>query len=373
MSIDLESIMDINEVGGFFQVQFYLTMSWFESRLKFQNLKSDISLNGFLPSETTQVWVPELVFENTEEKSSTIIDEKATIKVTKGGEFKANKKDENENIQYYAGSENQLAMTRFYNQRFLCDYEMAWYPFDVQQCQLTMSMRRAFDPFTQLIAQKMRYLGPTSMTKYDVISTKMEVIQLGEVEAIQVTVTLGRKLLGVLLNVFVPTTILNLIGFSTNFYKDAYFESVIAINLTSMLVLVALFVQVNSDLPVTAYIKMVDVWLIFNLIIPFVLIVIHTYMDTLRPGDEKEEEQESQPSSQSLRGEGGVPGDDGLAKFSIEDPNAKLTKMSLTERRKRRAMRICFNVANIVLPAICIVFVVVFFTTGAVTSSTSGL
>ena len=41
--------------------------------------------------------------------------------------------------------------------------------------------------------------------------------------------------------------------------------------------------QVNSDLPVTAYIKMVDVWLIFNLIIPFVLIVIHTYMDTLRP------------------------------------------------------------------------------------------
>ena len=41
--------------------------------------------------------------------------------------------------------------------------------------------------------------------------------------------------------------------------------------------------KVNSDLPVTAYIKMVDVWLIFNLIIPFVLIVIHTYMDTLRP------------------------------------------------------------------------------------------
>ena len=88
----------------------------------------------------------------------------------------------------------------------------------------------------------------------------------------KVTVTLGRKLLGVLLNVFVPTTILNLIGFSTNFYKvinlfkpshestlnfveiyitcpkmfqDAYFESVIAINLTSMLVLVALFVQVK--------------------------------------------------------------------------------------------------------------------------------
>ena len=40
----------------------------------------------------------------------------------------------------------------------------------------------------------------------------------------KVTVTLGRKLLGVLLNVFVPTTILNLIGFSTNFYKVINFE-----------------------------------------------------------------------------------------------------------------------------------------------------
>jgi hypothetical protein len=68
-----------------------------------------------------------------------------------------------------------------------------------------------------------------------------------------------------------------------DFLQDEYFESIIAINLTSMLVLVALFVQVNSGLPVTAYIKMVDIWLIFSLIVPFILIVIHTYMDTLRP------------------------------------------------------------------------------------------
>jgi hypothetical protein len=47
----------------------------------------------------------------------------------------------------------------------------------------------------------------------------MQVIQIDGVEAISVTVTLGRKLLGVLMNVFVPTTILNLIGFSTNYYK----------------------------------------------------------------------------------------------------------------------------------------------------------
>jgi len=79
--MDLESIMDINEVEGFFQIQMYLTMRWFESRLRFQNLKDDINLNNFLPSEVTMIWVPELVFANTEEKPTTITDEKTTIKV----------------------------------------------------------------------------------------------------------------------------------------------------------------------------------------------------------------------------------------------------------------------------------------------------
>ena len=100
--------------------------------------------------------------------------------------------------------------------------------------------------------------------------------------AILVEVTLGRQLLSVILNVFTPTLVLNIISYSTNFYKDEYFESIIAINLTSMLVLVSLFVYVNERLPATAYIKMVDIWLIFNLIIPFLLIILHTIMDSRR-------------------------------------------------------------------------------------------
>jgi hypothetical protein len=120
---------------------------------------------------------------------------------------------------------------RFYNQRFLCDYEMAWYPFDVQRCRLLLSMRRAFSPFTKLAAEGMSYGGPSGLTKYEVMETRMEVRVRAGVgysdkvvsweggQAVAVTVVLGRKLLGVLLNVFVPTTILTLIGFSTNFYK----------------------------------------------------------------------------------------------------------------------------------------------------------
>ena len=34
--------------------------------------------------------------------------------------------------------------------------------------------------------------------------------------------------------------------------------------------------------------KMVDVWLLFNLLYPFIVVLIHTYMDTLRNDEERE-------------------------------------------------------------------------------------
>ena len=35
-------------------------------------------------------------------------------------------------------------------------------------------------------------------------------------------------------------------------------------------------------MPDTSYLKMIDIWLFFNLLVPFVLIIIHTFMETLR-------------------------------------------------------------------------------------------
>ena len=124
ISVSLSTIMDISEVGGYFQVQFDLIMNWFESRLRFKNLKDDMNLNSFLPTENNEVWVPELIFVNTENKPSTITDDRTSFKVEKRGDYILSLSSENENIQYFEGSKNPLEMRRFYNQRFLCDYGM---------------------------------------------------------------------------------------------------------------------------------------------------------------------------------------------------------------------------------------------------------
>ena len=55
-----------------------------------------------------------------------------------------------------------------------------------------------------------------------------------------------------------------------------------------MLVLTTMFINVSNNLPKTSYMKMMDVWLLFNLLYPFIVVLIHTYMDTLRDDEDRE-------------------------------------------------------------------------------------
>ena len=70
-----------------------------------------------------------------------------------------------------------------------------------------------------------------------------------------------------------------------------------------------MFISVSQNLPKTSYIKMVDIWLIFNLMIPFFevkplqhmclditpKVILHTYIDSLRDDETREVNQHGKP------------------------------------------------------------------------------
>ena len=64
-----------------------------------------------------------------------------------------------------------------------------------------------------------------------------------------------------------------------------------------MLVLTTMFINVSNSLPKTSYMKMVDAWLLFNLLYPFIVVLLHTYMDTLRREEDKKINQHEQQVS----------------------------------------------------------------------------
>lgn len=58
-------------------------------------------------------------------------------------------------------------------------------------------------------------------------------------------------------------------------YSRKYFDAAVMVSLTGMLVMTTLFLNVSSSLPPTDYIRMIDAWLIFGMIMPFFDVLIH--------------------------------------------------------------------------------------------------
>ena len=60
-------------------------------------------------------------------------------------------------------------------------------------------------------------------------------------------------------------------------------------NVTTLLVLATLFISVSNALPRTSYVKLIDIYLIFNLLIPFLEIILHTFLNILEEDLDDEE------------------------------------------------------------------------------------
>ena len=275
VSADIVAILDMDEISSIFQVQFFLYLSWHDPRsysfficfsqlfcvlrLTFFNLKSDIGLNALSPKEKQQIWVPKLIFSNTENKLeykpfefydsfncfyfSTLVDEDAIVTVTRKGNYTIPDISEVENRQFYNGEDNKLTLSRFYNIRFLCLYNMNWYPFDIQKCSLILQMKGKGKDFADLNTDYLEYLGSDEVNQYVVYSYKMQLLPQDS-SKVEIVMKLGRNLLTLILTTFVPTVLLNIISYSTIFFKPFFFEATVTVNLTAMLVLTTLFINV---------------------------------------------------------------------------------------------------------------------------------
>ena len=87
--------------------------------------------------------------------------------------------------------------------------------------------------FVELVATELNYLGPQDLTQYFIRQNSINITDTGY---IKVEVVLGRRLLGTLLTVYIPTILLVIIAHMTNYFKPFFFEAVVSVNLTVMLV-----------------------------------------------------------------------------------------------------------------------------------------
>ena len=136
ISITLMKVVEIEEVDHSIHLQFQISLRWKENRVKYQNLKTDTSLNALTAEDINTLWLPTIVYDNTDQKEVTRLGENwewsTDVTVTREGGFSRSDVQEVDEADIFEGSENRLTMYQTYTWEFQCKYELQRYPFDTQ-------------------------------------------------------------------------------------------------------------------------------------------------------------------------------------------------------------------------------------------------
>ena len=126
---------------------------------------------------------------------------------------------------------------------------MSWYPFDTQRCRMVMKPNDISSEFVKLTPKSVTYSGREELKKYRVSSTRIfseDDHNDSKKAFVIVEFVLIRRLQNIILTVFLPTLILVIISFVSTLFQTEYFDSIVGVNLTVMLVLVTMFTSVST-------------------------------------------------------------------------------------------------------------------------------
>ncbi len=85
-----------------------------------------------------------------------------------------------------------------------------------------------------------------------------------------------RKVMYHMANTYLPTISLVVIVEITLFFDATKLDISVTLSLTIMLVMYTLYQSISYTIPQTAYLKLIDYWLIFCLLTPFSIFIIET-------------------------------------------------------------------------------------------------
>ena len=138
ISITLKKVVEIEETDHSIHLQFEIKLRWKENRVKYQNLKEKTALNTLTSSDILMMWLPLVIYDNTDQQESTRLGEYGNgewvtdVSVIKEGNFTRSGLHEVDEAEIFEGNENTLMMTQIYAWEFQCKYKLQKYPFDKQ-------------------------------------------------------------------------------------------------------------------------------------------------------------------------------------------------------------------------------------------------
>nr|XP_053643897.1 uncharacterized protein LOC128696599 [Cherax quadricarinatus] len=235
--------LKIEDVEETINLEFIVNIEWRDSRLTYTNLREDIHANKLSRIEAESIWKPKLKFPNVKDGKLEKLEEFFYVQKNNDSltsDFSAVNMDVT-----YMGASAVIIQREHYSGSFVCDFNVFYYPFDVQQCSVLVQLSSVSEELVTFTTEK-------TTVQFDKSSKFGTYI-------IQDFVTLKQK----------------------SKSAESLFKVRLGVSLTTLLVLYTFFNQTSSSLPQTAYVKMIDVWFFFCTLLLFVIIMVHVIVEGL--------------------------------------------------------------------------------------------
>ena len=132
----LLKVVAIEEEDHSIELQFHITLEWKEIRATYYNIKPQIDMNALSEVEIDRLWLPLLIYTNTDQQETTRLSENwewsTYVSVRREGNFTRSGYEMVDETEIFKGEENTLIMTQSYTHEFQCIYHLGRYPFDTQ-------------------------------------------------------------------------------------------------------------------------------------------------------------------------------------------------------------------------------------------------
>ena len=136
VALTLQKVIAIEEVDYSISFKYKISLTWRENRARYQNLKTDSSNNLIRQEEVKMLWLPLVIYWNTDQEETTRLGEpwewKTRVLVRREGNFTRNPTQDIDEAEVFKGAENTLEMEQTYTHAFQCVFKLAKYPFDTQ-------------------------------------------------------------------------------------------------------------------------------------------------------------------------------------------------------------------------------------------------
>ncbi|XP_071543632.1 uncharacterized protein [Panulirus ornatus] len=253
--------------------------SWYDSRLRYKNLHADNNLNQ-IDDLMNRAWYPDVTILGTDNSQVNAQPRRTAA----WGERTAGPLPDNYQLidedVFYSGAANPLVLQREMTFDLMCTFDLTLYPFDTQRCTMTLYVGAYTRHYVLTSLHNVTFSGTRRLLEYRVTGVRHTPLEYQDKSGQLIEIVLANLYGYYISSAYVPTMLLVIISYLTFFFSLDDFTNRVMVSLTSLLVLAALFSQIASGLPKTAYLKLIDVWFIFCILSDFVMVTVLVFINS---------------------------------------------------------------------------------------------